>query len=209
MTTHQSIADISEQEMIERLTKDDYWRRNLFGIEGVPNDPLFRLSVRLDGIPGNPQGDVDILLIAPNQYHIATGIQVKRVKVSMSEVGAHKINKLIEYEKAVKQANLLIELGFAQVFLFVFVVVDSRAMNRGKYAFEGVVGPHLEIVDQQITARELDPRIGLFRQEFVQPMNDEPLTTGAYTCRMIQNASRQAQRQVITEWVSKAFTSTS
>jgi hypothetical protein len=42
-----------------------------------------------------------------------------------------------EYDKAVSQANRLAEMGFAQVYLFVIVVVDSRENNQGRYTYEG------------------------------------------------------------------------
>jgi hypothetical protein len=69
--------------------------------------------------------DVDLLLVEPNAPEAAVAIEIKRIRVHARTFAGGIPNKLQEYEKAVQQANRLARVGFAQVYLYVFVVVDS------------------------------------------------------------------------------------
>src|SRR5205807_941816 len=101
---------------------------------------------------------------------LAIAIEAKRVKVRSG-----RLNKLHDFKKGVRQANLLARIGFSQVYLFVFVVVDSREQNAGRMSYDGTDSYLRSVIEQAISVSDLDPRVGLMHYEFVQPMDHAPL----------------------------------
>jgi len=126
---HPSIADIHEADLVSALVADPYWRATILNIYGIPDLPVVRERVSLATMPGQGDGDIDILTWEKAKPQHATAIEVKRIKIGTNAFVSGRPNKLQEYEKAVRQANRLSKIGFWQVYLFVLVVVDSRNHN--------------------------------------------------------------------------------
>jgi hypothetical protein len=124
-----SLVDIPESELVRRLLTDPHWQQRIVGIHGIPDDARPYPEVSLDGL--DAKGDIDILLVAPLHPQFATAIQVKRIKVKDTTFVSGTPNKLEALDELKRQANLLADLGFAQVFSFAMVVVDSRKHNNG------------------------------------------------------------------------------
>jgi hypothetical protein len=120
---HRSIAEIDEGELIGLLLLDQYRRLDILRLYGIPDDVHAFQQVDLKNVPGDFKGDIDLLLCAPSRPDAATAIQVKRVKVGAKALLSGKVNKLKKCREGVWQANDLARIGFAQVYLFVFVVI--------------------------------------------------------------------------------------
>ena len=135
----QSIADINEALLVEMLLASSPVQRDrIIGLHGIANDVQDFQAVPLTDVPGDiTRGDIDILLCSPERPEQATAIQVKRVKVGPEAMRTGKPNKLPDLKKGVEQANRLAEIGFSQVYLYIFIVVDSREKNAGQYSFSG------------------------------------------------------------------------
>jgi hypothetical protein len=205
MVVHSSISDIGEASLIGQLLADLGLRSNLLGIQGIASDPVCFQNVCLDGIPSDVVTDVDILLCAPGQPESAIAVEVKRIKVGASALRSGRPNKLDELKKAVQQANLLARAGFSQVYLFVLVVVDSREKNMGKISYDGADSELRSLIEQAISVKGLNPRVGLVRYEFVQPMDHAPLGEGAlnaYGARLVRSAQKVPQPDELTRWVA-------
>lgn len=201
-----SIADIAEADFIKRLLLDLCWRSRVFNISGMPAEPSAFLSVDLKGTPGSFLGDVDVLLCPRSQPELATAISVKRIKFGASAVRNRQPNKLQELKKATEQANRLADVGFHLVYSFVFVAIDTREQNAGnKVSFAGLPVELKQFVDSAVTVQGLNPRIGLYRTEYVQPMDDEPLSTGTFYGFLVRNAQPVRQANDLTEWVSRVM----
>lgn len=172
----------------------------------MPADPSAFASVDLKGTPGNVRGDVDVLLCPRSQPELATAISVKRIKFGINAVRNGQPNKLRELKKATEQANRLADVGFRLVYSFVFVAIDTREQNVGeKISFTGLPVELKQFVYSAVTVQGLNPRVGLYRTEYVQPMDDEPLCTGAFYGHLVRNALPEQQAGSLTEWVSKAM----
>jgi hypothetical protein len=198
-----SIADITEPEFIKRLLADICWRSRVFNISGMPAEPSAFASVDLKGAPGNFFGDVDVLLCPLSHPELATAISVKRIKFGANAIRNRQPNKLRELKKATEQANRLAEIGFHLVYSFVFVAIDTREQNVGKsISFAGLPVELKQFVDFAVTVQGLNPRIGLYRTEYVQPMDDEPLSTGTFYGFLVRNAEPVKQADNLSEWVS-------
>lgn len=200
---HESIAEIPEASLVEHLLSHSYWRSTVLGIAGLPDDPLDFQRVSLADAPGGFVGDVDILLCPKGQPSLATAIEAKRVKVGAEAFRSGKPNKLQEYEKAVRQANLLGRVGFSQVYVFVLVVVDSREHNAGRVTYDGPTPELLGAISSAISVRGLDQRIGLARHDFIQPMDHAPLGIGAGGTHLVRGAEPLAQPAALTDWVAR------
>ena len=129
---HQSIADIPEQDLIAKVLSDPHYRRTLFDIKGMLSEGARILKeIQLREFREDLKGDIDILVLPPGAPEQATAIQVKRFKVGLNAVRTGRPNKLEAFKKGVQQANHLARLGFSQVYLWVFVVIDTREQNGG------------------------------------------------------------------------------
>ena len=202
MMTHRSIADIPEGELVEELLGSQYWRNRLLGIRGIYTDSISCSMVSLTGLPGQPKGDIDILLCPPDRPHHATAVQVKRIKVGAAALRNNKPNKLAGFLKGVKQANRLAELGFHQAYLYCFVVVDSREQNAGRDAFDGLREPLRNSIERTISTKDLNERVGLMHYEFVQPTDGPPLEDGMSGAKLVRLAKPGKQPVEVTAWVA-------
>jgi hypothetical protein len=199
---HASLADIPEKDLVRRLVENPLSRADLLGVRGMPTDPLMFQALDLRDTPGSVQTDVDLLFLKTNAPEAAVAIEVKRIKVHAPTFASGIPNKLQEYEKAVGQVNLLASVGFAQVYLYVFVVVDSRHHNAGRVTYAGLT-PQLEArIDAVISLLNLDARIGLVVHELVQPMDHPPLTVGAGGMELRRLATPAHQPAELTQWLA-------
>jgi len=119
------LAEIPEGVLVEKLINNSHWRGRIVGLHGIPSDVIPHIAVPLWGVPGRWEGDIDILLVPPGRPECTTAVEVKRIKVSDTAFASGQPNKLNEFEKGIRQANTLADIGFSQVYYFVFVVVDS------------------------------------------------------------------------------------
>lgn len=200
---HPSIADIPEDALVQYLLSDPYWRLNILGVRGIPQDVLDLQRVPLDNILGDFEGDVDILLCAQSQPDSATAIEVKRIKVGAEALRSEQPNKLHEYTRGVRQANRLARVGFSQVYLYVFVVVDSREQNAGHISYAGPPSQLRRKIEDTLSVSDLDPRIGLLHYEFVQPMDNAPFEVGTASGHLLRLAQPVAQPAALTAWVAQ------
>jgi hypothetical protein len=188
---------------VRRLLAHPFNRADLLGIRGIPSDALTLTTVPLIGLPGSPQGDVDILAWAPPRTDEAVAFEVKRFKVVVEQDSWARLNKLHEFQQGVRQANLLARIGFCQVYLWVLVVVDSRAQNVGTISYAGMNSDTNREVGAAVDTRGLDSRIGVVVHELVQPMDNPPLTVGSGGIHLIHAATPVPQPPEVTAWVSQ------
>lgn len=200
---YESLAAIPEGDLVRRLLSDSHWRERILRLHGIPDGVKYFPEVELAGL--GAEGDVDILAVDPLTPHLATAVQVKRVRVSEKSFAKDgKPNKLNEISKLNRQTSLLVELGFWQVFAFVFVVVDSRIRNVGQYAFDGLT-PELRIrIERCISTEGLHARAGCIVYEFTQPMEDHPLNTGTFWGHIVRMPTCSPQISAVTKWVTSS-----
>ena len=77
---HDSIADIPEDQLVERLLSDPLWGTEFFELAGMPRGMANRQRVLLNTAPGSFKGDIDALLCDPSRPEQAVAYQVKRIK---------------------------------------------------------------------------------------------------------------------------------
>jgi hypothetical protein len=205
---YDSIATIDESKLVELLLTDPYWPSRIVNIAGMPDDCKNFGCVSLDGVPPNgAEGDIDILRCPMLRPDLAIAIQVKRIKVSASALNTGQPNKLSGLKKGVEQSNLLADLGFHQVYFYVFIVVDSRELNVGKFAFAGSTKEIKSLLEREIgmAATALRSTAGLYSCEFTQPMDDVPLSTGSFHGHLVRRAQQMTQPDELTKWVTKTI----
>jgi len=176
---HASIADIPEGQLVEYLLSSAYWRSTLLGLHGVPAEPIDRQEVLLNTAPGGQfRGDVDILLCGPGRPEEAVAYQVKRIKVGMSQLRFKAPSKLEELNLAVRQANLMAEIGFWKVFLYVITVVDAREQNLEQTMFAGLSNELKHKITTAVSNSVvvLNQRVGLFEIDLIQTTDSPPTT---------------------------------
>jgi len=210
---HSSLADVPEGELVETLLSSPYWRWNLFHWEGIPKSPIDRQRVLLDTAPGgNFRGDADILLCALGQPERTVAYQVKRVKVGMSQLRAAAPSKLQELKEAVRQTNLLAEMGFWKVFLYVITVVDAREQNfdqisRAEITYAGLSNDLKRRINMAVSnsTTSLHLRVGLAEIDLTQASDNSPFTIDSSGATLHRRATEVPQSEELTSWISGIF----
>ncbi len=201
---YSSIAEIPEGELVTGLLRDPYWLSTYFRLDGFPENPVIRVEVELAAVPGNVEGEVDVLLADPARPDQAIAIQVKRIKFDARDIERGSPKKLQEIKKAYEQANRDVKVGFSQVYLYVIAVVDSRELNIGKkHPFEGISNAHRDVVRQGISLAGLDARVGVFQVELAQTIDNPPLHPSTFHGELRRKAQPVAQNPELTEWVKQ------
>jgi hypothetical protein len=163
--------------------------------------------VDLAGVPGGFIGDVDVLLCDSARPDLAVAIQAKRIKFDAYDIQRGSPKKLHEIEKAYGQTNRDAQIGFSQVYLYVFVVVDSREQNAGKkHSYEGLSNDHRGLVQHAVSLRGLDGRVGVFQIELAQTMDSPPLWPSTFGGELRRRAQPAIQTSDLTEWVRQRMT---
>lgn len=188
------------------MLSNRFRRDDLLRVKGFPEGDC-KVGVSLSGLPKGPQGDVDILLCEPSPTFQTTAIQAKRVKVGAQAFETHHPNRLAEFDKLCDQSNLLIKLGFSQVYAYVFVMVDSRQNNKGENTYDGLTNQLKEIVSNSIQISKLHPAVGVIQFEHVQPMDYPPFEVGSFGGNLIRLATPMPQSESVTTWVEKIMSS--
>jgi hypothetical protein len=205
---HQSIADIPEDQLVERLLADPMWRSEYFELYGNPQKTLNNQRVPL---PSEFHGDADIILFSPECPDRAVAFEVKRIKFGISALRpGGSPNKLHKYEKAVQQANRLYDAGFWKVYLYAMTVVDAREQNApkfdsGRLVFDGLSTKLKSLVASAVTTNGLNSNVGLCALDFTQTMDDEPFVIGTHGFHLVRRATEQRQTIEFTKWVTEVF----
>ena len=203
--TQISIADIPEDKLVERLLSDQFWDSEFFELASMPRGMGNRQRVLLDTAPGNFKGDIDALLCAPHHPEQAVAYQVKRIKFGIDQLRNRMPTKLREYKKVAQQANLLAQMGFWQVYVYVVVVVDARGQNAGKNTYAGLSSELRSFVSSAISTQPLDERVGLGTLDFTQPMDYAPFTVGSHGLHLHRLSKPVTQSEELTKWVAGVF----
>lgn len=202
---HDSIANIPEDQLVERLLSDPLWGTQFFELAGMRRGMASRQRVLLNSAPGNFRGDVDALFCDPNHPDQAVAYQVKRIKFGINQLRSRTPSKLQEYKKVAQQANLLARMGFWQVYAYVVVVVDAREQNAGRQTYAGLSSELKSLVASAISTAPLDGRVGLGTLDFTQPMDYAPFTVGTHGLHLHRLSTPAAQSQDLTKWVAGLF----
>src|ERR1700722_14539166 len=104
---HNSLAEIHEDKLVDRIVTDIQWGREFFQLHGMPSGIESRKRVPLQTAPRNPKGDIDVLSRAPDLPQKAVAYQIKRVKCGINQLRNETLGKLEEFKKLGRQANLL------------------------------------------------------------------------------------------------------
>jgi hypothetical protein len=200
-----SIADIHEDQLVARVLADPLWGSEFFQFAGMPSGMVNKQCVPLRTAPGTPKGDIDVLFCAPNLPEQAVAYQLKRIKFGINQLRNETPGKLGEFEKLVRQANLLARMGFWEVYATVIVVVDAREQNEGKVTFQGLSSRMKSLISSAISTESLDERVGLGMLEFAQPMDYVPFTVGTHGLNIRRFAKPTMQSKELTKWVADVF----
>jgi hypothetical protein len=209
---HNSLAEIHEDKLVDRIVSDIQWGREFFQFHGMPSGMESRQCVQLPTAPGNPQGDIDVLFRAPELPQQAVAYQIKRVKCGINQHRNETLGKLGEFKKLARQANLLAQMGFWQVYALAIVVVDAREQNAkeenaGKITFEGLSSNIRSKVESAVSSATqlFDARVGFGVMEFVQTMDSAPFTVGTHGLHIRRFSKQAAQSEQLTKWVADIF----
>jgi hypothetical protein len=107
-------------------------------------------------------------------------------------------------QEGVQQANILAELGFWKVYLYIFALIDARELN-----LLGDDRPHFNEIKYKInlaiggSIQTLQSRIGVFAVDLVQTTDTPPTTFDQAGGHLLRKAGEASQSHELTEWVSE------
>jgi len=211
---HQSLAEIPEEKLVDRILADVRWGREFFVFSGMPPKMVPRQCVSLTSSPGNPKGDIDVLFCTPEHPQHAVAYQIKRVKFGISQLRKGTPSKLEEFKKLAQQANLISRMGFWQVYAHIIVVVDAREQNAevegtGNLTFQGLSSDLRSLLYNEVSSAIsfFDPRVGIGVMEFTQTMDAAPFTVGTHDLHIRRFCEPASQGVELTMWVAQVFSS--
>jgi len=179
----QSIADMPEVALIDKLLNQPY---------------------------GKEKGDIDIFLVSPSSPENSIAIEVKRVKLGKYEIRKNltNINDKDRLSNGVQQANKLARLKFSQVYLYIFIVVDSKEKNIGSISYNCQTNKQNQMIDGLINetiSNSLDKRVGVVKFEFAKAMDESSLFIDTGGSKLIKRAEIINQPTELNEWVLKTI----
>jgi hypothetical protein len=210
MFQHDSIANVHEGKLVEYLLAVPYWRQWMFGHYGIPDSPIYKERVPLNTAPGGLplQGDIDVMLCASGHLEETVAYQVKRVKVSASQLRAKTLGKLQDLKKAVRQTNQLVDVGFWKVYLYIFALIDARELNLledDRLHFNEIKHKISFAIGNSIG--NLNGRAGVFEVELVQLTDNQPTTFDQAGGHLRRQATAARQSYELTKWIGEVFPS--
>jgi hypothetical protein len=209
---HESLAEIPEDKLVDRIVADILWGREFFQFHGMPSGMDNRQRVPLQTTPGNPKGDIDVLFSAANRPEQAVAYQIKRIKFGINQLRNRTPGKLQEFKKLTQQANLLAQMGFWQVYAYAIVVVDAREQNAeeqktGNLTFKGLSSDMRSKLEFSFSSATqfFDARVGFGVMDFTQTMDSAPFTVGSHGLHIRRFARPAEQSEELTKWVAGIF----
>ena len=209
---HESLAEIHENKLVDRIVTDILWGREFFQFYGMPSGMTNRQCVPLQSAPGNPKGDIDVLFCDPDLPQQAVAYQIKRVKCGINQLRNGTLGKLQEFKKLSQQANLVARMGFWQVYAYAIVVVDAREQNAreqnaGRLTFEGLSSEMRSKVESAVSSATqlFDARVGFGVMDFIQTMDSAPFTVGTHGLHVRRFSEPTEQNKELTDWVARIF----
>jgi hypothetical protein len=163
-----------------------------------------RSELPVDPVTGRQRGDIDILTMPPASPNAAVAIEAKCVRVPPIAFKTIEPNGLSNWRKGISQANKSAALGFHKVYLYMFLLIDSREQDNRSF-FRGATPELMERVHSALRLSELDPRVGVVENQFVQPFDRPPFMTGGASSQILRFATEVEQPAEITAWVTEQF----
>jgi hypothetical protein len=203
----QSITATVESDLIDVVFARDTWRL----VMGLPplasGDWPHRLRVPLpaDKTTGKTTGDVDILAMPPWMPDKAIAAEAKLVRVGADAFYTIEPNGLANWQQGIKQANRLAALGFHGVYIYMFVLVDSRANNKGEWTYKDTTPRLDERISDAMHLDQIDNRVGVVENRFVQPVDRTAFEFGTAQSSILRMATPLSQSDKLTEWVRSEF----
>jgi hypothetical protein len=204
---HRPITDLDEHELIGTILHHPLNRYDVTNIKGVFSTSA-RIFERIEFREFKPtlSSDADLLVLPDDTPDQSTAIQVKRFvpQDGLEFMDAWQTNRMQRlFEEGVRQANYTLAIGFSQVYLYVFTLIDTREQNASHYTYAGADAALQARVERAIAPTGLDSKIGLVAFEWVQPMDRPPFELGTFGGHLIRLAERGRQPDDLTDWISK------
>src|SRR5260221_14239421 len=126
---HESLGEIPDDKLVDRIVTDIIWGREFFQFHGMPSGMMNRQRVSLQTAPGASKGDIDVLFSAPSLPEQSVAYQIKRIKFGINQLRNGTPSKLRELKNLIQQAHLLAQMGFWQVYACAIAGVHARQQN--------------------------------------------------------------------------------
>lgn len=126
--TQESITSTIETEIVKWLFgKDgflDFFCEDFF-IKPRNTKSFFTLSDPFT-VKNEKPGDIDLLIVDPEEPHKSIAFECKRIKMETLENQETKINGLRNLELGINQVNNYLKLGFHQTYLMIIILDDCK-----------------------------------------------------------------------------------
>ena len=189
-----------ENEMVSWLVAQRSFRELLLGELEMPffTNVFCQLKKPFITTHNNKPGDIDILLINPQEPAYSIAIECKKVNVTTS-LGSDKINKIDKIKGAINQTESLLEMGFHKVYLAIITGSYGAENTDVNYFYRGMGEQYFHKLYDFPDREKLDSRVGLIFVEVILPTGNS-LNHTVVLCLCIDKfAKEQEQSRKITE----------
>lgn len=189
-----------ENEMVGWLVSQHSFRELLLGELEMPffTNVFCQLKKPFITTHNNKPGDVDILLINPQEPTYSIAIECKKVNVTTS-LDSEKVNKIDKIKGAINQTKGLLEMGFHKVYLAIITGSHGAENTDVNYLYRGIGEQNFQKLYDFPDRENLDSRVGLIFIEVIQPTGNSLDHTGVLSLCVDMFAKGQEQSRRITE----------
>jgi hypothetical protein len=126
--TQESITSINEAEVVKWLFGKngflDFFCEDFFS--KPQNTKSFFTLTDPFTVKNEKPGDIDLLIVDPEEPHKSIAFECKRIKIETLENQETKINGLRNLELGINQVNNYLKLGFHQTYLMIIILDDCK-----------------------------------------------------------------------------------
>ncbi len=138
--------------------------------------------------------ELDALVLVDSNPDFAIAFECKRLTVDDMVFDTEEmVGGLPRLKKGVRQANVLYQLGFHQVYLLGLIEVDSRLRSGGSWVGGGIPRSLFEKIVRFPGREKLRDEIGLIFLEIDQPVDKDVRSGGGIGLRPVRLATARRQ----------------
>lgn len=203
----QSATEWPEEQLVTWLFSRPRVRAMICEELGLPEQACYRTEVRAPFVQDSNRkpGDIDLLLVGPEQPQAAVAVETKRVKVRPGRDGVQVINKLPDFIKGMRQASGLLNLGFSRAYMAMLAVVDARDETDSGFMFRGMQPAGMRYVVETPDWDLLRSEVGMLYVEVVQPVNRSIDEAAIIRLAILRAAQPQEQSVETTSGIIRFF----
>ena len=197
---HENILDVKEPDLVPFVLNN--FGTSLFNSLKIP---LTYKPFHNIGKPLIDEGDLDLLLVNPEQPQFTYELEFKRIKIKYDIQLGETINKLKDLEIGIKQVKKRLEIGFHKCYFVILSVFYGEEKEANNIFFKKASSKTLDLIYDSKYLKQLDKRAGIVGLEITQPTSKNFNEQCGMPTYILRSPSPQIQPLALTDTIDKLY----